>query len=1119
MALNERQKEAVEYIEGPLLVLAGPGTGKTHLLSARVEQILKVTDTNPENILCLTFTESGATNMRERLLSTVGAGARRIEIHTYHAFGADLLSQYKNYAEEFDRELDAAIDEVAQFKIVKEIQGELSALDILKSAATKDVVSAIGSAKSARLSGEDLKKIAERNTKDSAEISRKASPILEQAGKRLRFQEAVETVYMPILEVLASFTSGENIVGEIEPVGNVLARELKRLIDAEGEKEKPKVTPLSRWKEATFEKDDEGHFRLKDRVANKKLQSLGGIMEKYDEKLKGEGLFDFSDMIEQAILILKKDTGFRLTMTERFQYILLDEFQDTNPSQAELIKLLTDYEKPNVMAVGDDDQAIFEFQGADASNLLSFQQYYQAKVVNLEENYRSNQEILDFSRKVADQIEDSFEKKQGVIKRLRAFKGAGATIERHEFLTSDQEYRFVAGEIERLIKSGVRQSEIAIITPKHKYIAPLLPWLKERAGINIAYEKKDNLLEDPRLAEILTLARFIYDLSQGRNVSARLLEILSFPFFEIPAAEAVSAVYRAKADHKVGLDYLLKADSPKLRELGEFLATLAMRSFDTSLELMMDYFVGTAAVELKEATASAETEETGDLITKEGALRRGKREFRSGFVEFYTQEQGDYETFELYENLAVLREVVIRHRGAEKAGGLRLKDLIETVKDYEEAGAEITNTSPYRDSADAVQIVTAHKSKGLEYEHVFLVATDNLSWGKAKGNNNMLSLPKNVIQIRHTGMTDDERLRLLFVALTRAKRGLVLTNSLKDFSGKSPARLDYLQEYEDGEGEVMSPLLGAKVVTHYEDMEEVRKEVDLRKSWRARYAKRTPELLPILRARMENYQLTASDLTSFIDIAYGGPVEFYQNRILRAPQPPATESMVFGNLIHLVFEKVTREGISDEEALKLYRQEAEGAELEPGERKSLLEKGEVALKISLESFGDFIRATNARAEVDLRGEHIEIDGVPATGKLDHIEIDEEAKTIEIYDFKTGKYHKERWGSVNSLYKYSLQLGFYKLLLENSATYRKYQVTRGHILFVTPDEEGRVYDKALDFTEAGYVKDEERLKEIIKAMYRQATSLEFLNDEELFIEAEKSRGMKEIRAFIELLLSR
>ena len=1111
MPLNAKQKEAVEYIEGPLLVLAGPGTGKTHLLSNRVEYILKNTDANPENILCLTYTENGAANMRTRLLGTVGKGARHIAIHTYHAFGSDLLAEYKNYATEFPRQLDAPIDEVTQFKIIKSIQENLPALDILRTASTKDIVDTIGSAKNARLTGDDLINIAEENIKISNKMRHELSPILESAKPRLKFLEAVDQVYTPILEIFAKYTSNKPILKDIEPVANALTRDLKRIIDAEMVKDKPSVSPLTKWRNATFENDDEGHYRLKDRVANLKLKSLGAIMNEYDKQLESEGLFDFADMIEQAIHILKTDKGFRLTLSERFQYILLDEFQDTNPSQFELIKLLTDYDQPNVMAVGDDDQAIFAFQGADASNLLTFQAHYGAKIINLQENYRSNQEILDFSRKIADQIEDSFAKHQNIDKNLKAFKGNGATIERHEFLTADSEYAYVADQIEELIRHGVPQKEIAIITPKHKYITPLLPYLKESGNINIAYEKKDDLLKDPRLSEILTLARFVYDMGQGKNVSSRLLEILSFPFFNVPAHEAIACVHRAKGEHRAAIDFLMKSDSEKLRDLGEWLAKLAMLSFDTPLELMLDYLVGTVAVKL---TADLESGET----SKEGALLRGYKEYRSPFIEYYDAEQSEYGTFELYENLAVLKSAIESHV---KVQNPRLKDLISLLDDYEAADAALMNTSPYRDSDDAIQIVTAHKSKGLEYEYVFLVATDNMSWGKAKGNNNMLSLPKNVIQIRHTGITDDERLRLFFVAITRAKSTLIITNSLKDFAGKSPARLDYLEEYEDPETkEIISPFVG-KVRLHYEDMQEIRKTVDLRKSWRAAYTKLTPELRPILLARMENYLLSPSDLTSFIDISYGGPLSFYQNRVLRAPQEPATGSMLLGTFIHSAFEKVTKAAntgteLKDEDVIAEYRKDVEASDLDDKDIKYLLEKGEASLKISLETFKHILRDQDARAEVNLFNEHPDIAGVPVIGIIDHMSIDEKNKTIEVYDFKTGKYHKEKWGSVGTLYKYSLQLGMYKLMLESCPSFKKYKVTKGHILFVTPDEEGKVYDKVLDFDKD---LDEKELTKLCQAVYQQATTLAFLDDEELKIEPNKNATMKDIRDFIALLLEK
>ena len=167
MGLNANQKRAVEYLGGPLLVLAGPGTGKTQLLSHKVAYILENTDTNPENILCLTFTETGASNMRERLKSIIGKDALKVNIGTYHAFGSEILAQYKDYSIDFDRKLDEAIDEVTQYKIIKRIQDGLDGRDILRGDPIRDIISVIGEAKAAGLTADDLQKIAEQNLEDS----------------------------------------------------------------------------------------------------------------------------------------------------------------------------------------------------------------------------------------------------------------------------------------------------------------------------------------------------------------------------------------------------------------------------------------------------------------------------------------------------------------------------------------------------------------------------------------------------------------------------------------------------------------------------------------------------------------------------------------------------------------------------------------------------------------------------------------------------------------------------------------------------------------------------------------------------------------------------------------
>lgn len=1074
MGLNARQKEAVEYLEGPLLVLAGPGTGKTQLLSEKVAYILKNTDTSPENILCVTFTETGAANMRERLRTIIGKDGAKVNISTYHAFGSEILAQYKNYAENYDRKLDAAIDEVTQFKIVKAIQDGLDGRDILRGDSVKDIIAVISAAKSAGLTADDLAAVAEKNLEDSEILSKAISPLLENIVPRA-YKESYEGAYRPIYEILAQYVDTEAVIlKNIERSIGGLARDLKKaMIEAESEE---KIKPLSQWKDKYFEKDAKGKYRLKDRVANKKLQSVAKVMAQYDEYLKENGLYDFDDMIQEAVRILKTDSGFKATLVERYQFIMLDEFQDTNPSQFAIIKELTDYEKPLIMAVGDDDQAIYEFQGALSTNLTDFQRHYEANVVPLTENYRSTQEILDFSRKVINQAPDRFADKE-----LTAHKdGPAATqIHRHEFLSSDMEYGFIAEKIAELVAAGVNQNDIAIISYKTKYFMPLLPYLKAHAEINIAYEKKDNLLEDERMHEILTLARYIDDLANGRRASVAVMEILSYPFLKLPMVEVVKLVGRAKSDKKSVFEVLAESENEKIQQVAKFLADLVAKALNEPLEIFLDYLIG--AVEL------------------DG--------YRSPFLEYYTG--SEYTAFSLYESLAALRGKLKKHFGDKN---LKLADLIGMLDDYGAADMPINTTSPYKDGDEAVSILSAHKAKGLEFKYVFIISADHTAWGKGKGNNNLLALPKNLMQIRHTGTTDGEKLRILYVALTRAKDTLYITNSLRDFNGKSPERLEYLEEYTDGEA-VVSPLIPAgKVETHYEISAYETAENNL-KNWLAPYVKATPDMRAIYKDRVAKWRMSASALTSFIDVVYAGPEAFFKSYILQAPREPETEALAFGNLVHKTFEAVTNRGLSEEAAIEYFLAELEKEQLPVEIMQKIREKGPSDIAIALQRFGEVLRA--GKAEVDFGAEKLSVEGVPVTGKIDHMVVNDEAKTIEIYDFKTGGYHKEKWESHATLYKYMLQLGFYKLLLNNSPSYAKYRVERAHILFVTPDKDGEVYDKVYEFTD----ESEEELKALMRAVYGLVSSLEFLDDAEVFRRADNGLGLKDIKEFIALLLAK
>lgn len=1168
MELNPAQKQAVEYISGPLLVLAGPGTGKTQLLSQKVAYILENTDASPDNILCVTFTDSGASNMRERLKTLIGRDALKVHISTYHVLGQEILAQYRTYSDTYDRQLDEAIDEVTQFKIVKSLQSALPATDILRGDNVKDIISVISSAKAAGLTAEDLTTIAQQNAEDSQVISSAISPYLWQVVPR-KYQESLNKAYQPIWEILQNYTAPQPLLPGVERQIGEIARALEAAL-AEAEAAN-KVTPLSDWKKAYFEQDDKGNYRLKDRVANKKLSSVAKIMSAYEDHLRAHNLYDFDDMIQEAVKALTTDEGFRLTLSERYQYIMLDEFQDTNPSQLMIVKLLTQYDQPSIMAVGDDDQAIYEFQGAMSSNFRDFEQHYGAKVITLTENYRSTQEILDFSKCVVEQVPDRFDPN----KDLHAHRPAPASsqITRREFFSANEEYGWIASEIARLVRSGVEQRSIAVISYKTKYFLPLLPYLKEYPEIKIAYDKQDNLLEEPRLHEVLTICRYIYELSSERKVDTSLIEILSYPCFGLSPLEVVKLAGQARATHHSLFEAASEYDDAN-RGQGSASRSSADRGHQSASESSANR--GDDSAHEDSANRGGESTISGVAAWLAGLAAKSFTEpvmslldyiiglkeldgYRSPWLEYHTM-SGGYDTYSLYESLAALKGRLTKHFGDKP---LRLKDLIELLDDYTAAEMPLATTSPYREASDAVQILSAHKSKGLEFDHVFIISADHTAWGKGKGNNNLLSLPKNLTQIRHTGVTDGEKLRVLYVALTRAKSHLYITNSLHDFNGKDPARLEYLDEHleKDDRGHeiVISPFLPNKIVTldynengpllaagganllgvgtsdapeaNTSDMPEASASAssaasDLATSaasvtrerrllnlihWLEPYASQNPDLRALYKQRMENYRLSSTGLTDFVDIVYGGPKQFFRTTILQAPEEGDFTPLIYGNLIHATLEAVTKQNLTPDGAQDFFLAELKKQDLTPDAASDLRDKGLAALAATLRDFGNILH--QGQAEVNFSSEHLAIDGVPITGKIDHLVIDDANKTLELYDFKTGKakYRDKKWSKHPTLYTYALQLEFYKMLLAASREYSQYTVTGAHILFVEPDADGEVLDKPYNF-DLGI-----DLRALAVAIYDLVTSLRFMDDPALFIDPDKSRTVEDVKIFIDAVL--
>ena len=215
ITLNPAQQEAVDYSGGPLLVLAGPGTGKTQLLASRVERILTDTDTDASEILCLTFTESGAENMRARLATKIGKEALKIQISTYHAFGTTILNDYQNFSPDYTRRFDAPLDNVSSFKIIKSLRDNLGGLDLLRTASVADLRDTISAVKSARLTPADLLKITEKNRDWSALVASEISPLFDELPKRSNLISAAP-VYTAILAKILEHVSDKPLAFHVE---------------------------------------------------------------------------------------------------------------------------------------------------------------------------------------------------------------------------------------------------------------------------------------------------------------------------------------------------------------------------------------------------------------------------------------------------------------------------------------------------------------------------------------------------------------------------------------------------------------------------------------------------------------------------------------------------------------------------------------------------------------------------------------------------------------------------------------------------------------------------------------------------------------------------------------
>lgn len=956
--LNDAQRSAVDTIEGPVVVNAGPGTGKTQILTLRIANILREQGGDmAENILALTFTNAGVSAMRARLSTIIGSDAYRVGIFTFHSFAEYLIRQHE---EQFTGFLSA--------NLITDVERHLALESVILSG-DYDILRPFGAPDS------QVKSVM------SAIDELKREAITPEAFRE--WNEAYKE------EVLADEDSYYKRNGKGFSKGDLKKDALKY-----------------------YEKNIE----------------LAQAYEEYEAYMSEHKLYDFNDVILAVVRELEQDEHFRYTVQEQFQYVLVDEHQDTNAAQNKIVEYLLDAPhlegRPNIFTVGDDKQAIYRFQGASLANFLAFEERYRdVERITLEHNYRSGRQILEAAHSVISQDSSGREHAQ-----LEA-QHENARIECHEYPSYTDELHGIAREIASLIEQGVNPREIAVLYRENRHTDDIQKVLAQHQ-IASTVLARENILDTAFVQKILMLLSAISSL----NDNHALAKLLYSDVFETDTYDVIKIIERfrrGKRDKETGQKYLFNILKDK-----KILKDIGVENVDAFLSVAQTLSLAHTAF------ASGHFMQSFDELMQQ-----------TGIISMLVGGPSSYEYSRYYDRLyEELRALTDAHPR------ISLQEVVshfDTLEQY-----HITLDSVAGD-APGVRLLTAHKSKGLEYEYVFVTNLVDKVWGNKRSMRRFI-LPSGSA----SGDNDDER-RLLYVSITRAKTHCYLSYARKQLDRETEASL-FLFDIQDG--------LIEKIV-HEESV-----------SPEDKYAPVDGEILhtsvlddEIIATLFESRALSVTALNNYLDC----PAKYYINNLL---QIPATYSrtLVYGSLMHRALELFFRESreqeaiLGKDRLLEIFREAVEKEYLDEHEKRDILAKGES----SLEGYWDTYHTQwSYRVENEMRinGVRLEL-GVDAaltlTGVLDKVEIDENGVDVRVFDYKTGKTFSEK--SKDQKAALERQLVFYSLLL---SLYRDGQLAMqsGTLDFIEPNKKTGEYEQT---TLAPRSEDREALREEIAQMRRE-----------------------------------
>ena len=962
--LNPQQRIAVDTIEGPVMVIAGPGTGKTQILAARIGKILLETDAQPENILCLTYTDAGAIAMRRRLQQFIGADAYKVNIYTFHAFCNDVIQDNLSL---FEKNSLDAISELENIQLFKTLIDSFP----------------------------------------------KNNPLKRYRGD----------VYFEINNLRNLFSSMKREGWPPELINQKIEEYVKDLPLRDDFVYKRKYKQFNAG-DLKQDKMDEEKEKME------KLRAAVNEFDNYQKLMRQRNRYDFDDMINWVIKVFEENKNVLSNYQEKFQYILVDEFQDTSGTQNRLVQLLINYwDKPNVFVVGDDDQSIYRFQGANVENMLDFANTYSSnlKTVVLTNNYRSTQPILNISKTLINKNEDRLVKQiDGLSKELLAANTKINQLTNEPIITEynsvKDEMGNITNKVYSLVQEGISPGKIAIIYKENKYGEELATYLRLK-GIPVYSKRSINILEQPFAKKIIQLLRYLnaeHDIPYGGDEI--LFEILHYDFYKIPPIEIAKLTVEVNQKKYGGEQMSLR------KLLSDKTNTAPKNLFDTGIHEGLKK-LSRIIEQLIADVPNITLQQLFDNIIR-----------HAGILPYIMQHN---EKISLMQLLTALFDFIKDETSRNPM--LWLKGLVEIIDLMEKEGLPLPMVQ-VAGSDKGVNLLTAHGSKGLEFEYVFFTGVNASSWEKKRKPGGGYKLPDTMFSSQPKAGDDEELRRLFYVALTRAEKHLYISYAKFKNDGKEMEPSMFIAEIlEQHQLPVEKISLSAEEMMEFQSLHFTAQAPEIEK---------TEE--DFINGLLEKFVMNVTALSSYLKC----PLGFYYQNLIRIPSGK-NEATEFGSAIHHALEKLFRKMQDSKKDIFPSKEEMVGdfnwymrRHRELFTKEAFDRRMEYGDEVLRNYYDKYINSWNKIVAVERNIRGVVINGVPLRGKLDKLEFN--GKEINVVDYKSGDIDKALPKLKGPSDKdpnggdYWRQAVFYKLLIDNYEQ-KDWKVISTEFDFVEPDK--------------------------------------------------------------------